>query len=59
MGCGCSSGYISSNSGGIGSQRARGFLTKEEKVEVLKEYQKNLEKEAKGVSERIKELEVN
>lgn len=57
MGCGCSSGY--SNSGSIGSQRARGFLTREEKVEVLKEYQKNLEKEVQGVSERIKELEVN
>ena len=37
----------------------RGFLTKEEKVELLKEYKENLEKEAKGVSERIKELENN
>jgi hypothetical protein len=32
-------------------------LTKEEKVELLKEYQESLELEAKGVSERIKELQ--
>jgi hypothetical protein len=50
MGCGCS---INSY------QRARGFLTSQEKVEILKEYQKDLEKESQGVSERIKELEVN
>jgi hypothetical protein len=50
MGCGCS---INSY------QRARGFLTRQEKVEILKEYQKDLEKEAQGVSERIKELEAN
>lgn len=37
----------------------RGFLTKEEKVEMLKEYKEALEKEAKGVTERIKELEKN
>ncbi|MGI0100817.1 MAG: hypothetical protein ACREBH_03845 [Candidatus Micrarchaeaceae archaeon] len=35
----------------------RGFLTKEERIELLKEYKESLEKEAKGVSERIKELE--
>ena len=35
----------------------RGFLTKEEKVEMLKEYKESLEKEAKGVGERIAELE--
>lgn len=35
----------------------RGFLTKEEKVEMLKEYKESLEKEAEGVEERIKELE--
>lgn len=40
----CSTGY-------------RSFLTREEKVEMLKEYKENLEKEAKGVGERIKELE--
>lgn len=37
----------------------RGFLTNEEKVEMLKEYKEELEKEAKGVAERIKELEKN
>lgn len=35
----------------------RGFLTKEEKIELLKNYKESLEKETKGVSERIKELE--
>ncbi|MDE1851308.1 MAG: DUF5320 domain-containing protein [Candidatus Micrarchaeota archaeon] len=37
----------------------RSFLTKEEKIDILKEYKKNLENEAKGVAERIKELEKN
>ncbi len=37
----------------------RGFLTREEKIEMLKEYKQELEKEAKGVAERIKELEKN
>ncbi len=37
----------------------RGFLTKEEKIEMLKEYKETLEKETKGVAERIKELEKN
>jgi hypothetical protein len=52
MGCGYSSGicgYSNSN-----YQRARSFLTKEEKVEILKEYQKGLEKESQGVSEKIR-----
>ena len=44
-------------SGDCSSYRA--FLTAEEKVEMLKEYQKNLDLESKGVSERIKELEKN
>jgi hypothetical protein len=35
----------------------RGFLTKEERVQILKEYKESLENEVKGVSERIKELE--
>ena len=35
----------------------REFLTKEERIEILKEYKESLENEAKGVSERIKELE--
>lgn len=38
---------------------ARGFLTKEEKVEMLQEYRKSLEKEAKGVAELIQELQKN
>ena len=40
-----------------GSRGMRNFLTKEEKIEILKEYKDNLEKEAKGVAERIKQLE--
>ena len=35
----------------------RGFYTKEEKLEMLKEYKENLEKETKGVAERIKQLQ--
>jgi hypothetical protein len=35
----------------------RGFLTREEKIEMLKEYKEDLEMEAKGVAERIKEIE--
>ena len=42
--CGCCSG-------------SRSFFTKEEKVEMLKEYKDSLEKEAKGVAEKIKELQ--
>ena len=34
----------------------RSFLTKDEKIEMLKDYQKSLENEANGVAERIKEL---
>lgn len=37
----------------------RGFLTKEEKLEMLEEYLETLQKEAKGVSERIDELKKN
>ena len=37
----------------------RNFLTKEEKLEILKEYKKNLESETKGVAEKIKDLEKN
>ncbi len=46
MGYGCCSGM-------------RSFLTKEEKLEMLKEYKEALEKEARGVAERIKDLEKN
>lgn len=35
----------------------RHFLTKEEKIEKLKEYKKWLDDESKGVAEAIKELE--
>ena len=42
----CGSGYS-----------ARSFLTKEEKVEMLKEYEGELSKELEGVKERIKELQ--
>ncbi|TVP41297.1 DUF5320 domain-containing protein [Candidatus Nitrosocosmicus arcticus] len=55
MGCGCN--YSSTNTGGI--QKSRSFLTREEKVELLKEYWNDLEREVKGVSERIKELETS
>ena len=37
----------------------RSFLTKEEKLQTLREYKENLEKEAKGVAERIREIEKN
>ena len=40
-----------------GSCSPRGFLTKKEKVEMLQDYKKELEMEAKGVAERISELE--
>lgn len=35
----------------------RNFLTKEEKTQLLKDYREYLEKESKGVAEKIKELE--
>ncbi|MBX4196402.1 DUF5320 domain-containing protein [Candidatus Pacearchaeota archaeon] len=35
----------------------RQFLTKDEKLEMLREYKEALDNETKGVSERIKELE--
>jgi hypothetical protein len=34
----------------------RRFLTKEEKIALLKQYKESLEKELKGIEERIKEL---
>lgn len=40
-----------------GTYSGRGFLTAEEKVEMLKEYKEELDLESKGVGERIKELE--
>ena len=50
MGCGCYGG---------GYQGARSFLTKEERIALLKEYQDELDKEKQGVSERIKELKAS
>jgi len=50
----CSTGHCGSD-----FQGARNFLTKEERVALLKEYKDDLEKETKGVVERIKELESN
>ena len=44
-GCGAGWGY-----------GTRSFLTKEEKLAMLKEYKEDLEKEVRGVEERIKEL---
>ncbi len=35
----------------------RSFLTKEERLGILKEYKENLQNEVKGVDERIKQLE--
>ena len=35
----------------------RSFLTKTERLEMMKEYKEALENEAKGVAERIKEVE--
>jgi hypothetical protein len=34
-------------------------FTKEERIEMLKEYQDELEKEKQGIAERIKELEAS
>jgi hypothetical protein len=42
---------------GTDSGRVRNFVTREEKVSMLKEYKDDLEKEVQGVTERIKELE--
>lgn len=42
-----------------GTCEGRSFYTKEEQIEALKKYRDLLEQEAKGVSERIVELETN
>lgn len=44
---------------GTGFQKPRSFLTKEERIALLKEYKDELEKESQGVVERIKELEAS
>ena len=58
-GCGCGSheGRGSDECCGSGEGRARRFLTKEEKIAMLKEYKEYLDNESKGVAERIKELQ--
>lgn len=43
--------------GGIGVDQVRNFLTREERIALLKEYSDGLEKEVQGIKERIKELE--
>jgi hypothetical protein len=42
--------------GGWSYGGGRSFLTKEERLAMLKEYKEDLEKEVKGVEERIKEI---
>ena len=42
---------------GVSMQSARNFLTKEERIALLKEYKDDLDKESQGVAERIKQLE--
>lgn len=44
---------------GTGFQNARSYLTKEERITLLKEYKDELDKEGQGVNERIKELEAS
>jgi hypothetical protein len=50
-------GSCCGSSNGIDFGKVRSFLTREEKVSLLKEYKDDLEKEVRGVTERIKELE--
>jgi len=42
---------------GVSAQKARSFLTKEERITLLKEYKEDLDKESQGVAEKIKDLE--
>jgi hypothetical protein len=41
------------------SSKGSCFLTREEMVEMLKEYKQDLERESIGIDDRIKELELN
>jgi len=50
----CKSNHCGNKHGG---SSFRSFLTKEEKVEMLKDYKESLDKESNGVSEKIKKLE--
>jgi hypothetical protein len=57
-GCGCGSHHREEGQeGAFGMRPARRFLTREEKVEKLKDYAEELRKEIAGVEEQIKELE--
>ena len=38
-------------------QKARSFLTKQERISLLKDYKEDLDKESQGVGEKIKYLE--
>jgi len=42
---------------GTSQQTVRSFLTKQERISLLKEYKADIDKESQGVGERIKELE--
>ncbi len=42
-----------------GYDAPRNFLTKEEKIELLSEYKESLQKELKGIEEKIKDLKNN
>ena len=47
----CCEGYS------CGETSVRQFLTKEERIDMLKEYLASLEKEVQGIKERIEDLE--
>ena len=51
MGGSCCGSYSCNDS------TVRQFLTKEEKIEMLKEYKESLEREVRDIAERIEELE--
>ena len=42
---------------GVSVQKARSFLTKKERITLLKEYKDDLDKESQGVAEKINGLE--
>jgi len=42
---------------GVSVQKVRSFLTKEERISMLKDYKADLDNESQGVAERITELE--
>ena len=56
MGYGCCGIGSSGRSWGYYGEQRRSFLTKDERINMLKEYKDDLEKEVMGVEERIKEL---